>query len=140
MFVTISGAKDIRPILAMLNRIPDAKDLPDAWEKNKQKSKQLHAVKSAPAQSPGILSKLLGKRTAEPAKSLFETIEYYAAEERAAYEKDKASQLKVMKEMRKQAEEEQRKMLEGMKAKNMKMFDYLFAGDAMQQQQQQQKK
>ena len=123
LFMTIANSTDMRPLLKLMRTI-NSDDLPAAWEIHKNKMRQKFANDYG---AQPIKTGLFGRKNVSPqSMTVFDIIERAAREERAYFEKEKVENIAHMQKMRKEAEEEHKKQIEGLKAKKMKMLDYLF--------------
>ncbi|KAJ3228025.1 mitochondrial inner membrane protein required for protein import [Clydaea vesicula] len=138
IFMTYLKLEDVRPILNKLRSI-NAEDLPLAWETHKAQSKAAFQAQYGKAGATPKLGLFAQKQSGM--KDVFTLIEgtnmnnkifitlfvAYAKEERAYFEKEQVENLIAMKKARDEQIEEQKKMIEDMKAKKVKMFDLMFA-------------
>ncbi|KAI8802298.1 HAD-like domain-containing protein [Cladochytrium replicatum] len=139
------NVEDVRLFLNSIRNF-DKEDIPAAWEKYKADRRQIwdkpsaNAPAAAAAPARGLrstLSGLLGAGVGAGAadkKSMnpFDLIEQMAREERAIFAKEQQQNSKISFEaLMRDREEAQKKMLEEMKSKKLKLYD-LWGGAAMQ--------
>ncbi|KAI8801799.1 HAD-like domain-containing protein [Cladochytrium replicatum] len=138
------NVEDVRPFLNSIRNF-DKEDIPTAWEKYKADRRQIWdkpsanapAAAAAPARGlrsslSGLLGSGIGAGAAEK-KSMnpFDLIEQMAREERAIFAKEQQDSKISFEALMKDREEAQKKMLEDMKSKKLKLYD-LWGGTAMQ--------
>ncbi|KAJ3086875.1 mitochondrial inner membrane protein required for protein import [Quaeritorhiza haematococci] len=141
LMVTYLNMPDVRPLLKIAKSY-DPEDLPNGWQLHKDNMRKQFAAErkqqvgasnnSVGGAVSGFLGRLVGKGAnlnetgasigSSQFQTIFDIIEQAAREERELAKKDLAQ----MDVMRQQQVEEQRKIMEDLKNKKLKMWDYMF--------------
>ncbi|KAI9096974.1 HAD-like domain-containing protein [Phlyctochytrium arcticum] len=136
VFMTVYGIEDVRPILAIVNKInPD--DIAAAWAEYKNAARaefDKRLAEQQPAPKRSILTSLFGssQSAATSMPNIIDQIEAMAREERALAVQDAQSMQKQMEDVQKQQEEMIKKQMEENKKKGLKLWDYYNGAGAPQ--------